>query len=350
MRLIGARGAALGAAAALPLGRLPDLDRAKGLAIVLVVFGHLVARQGPQGVDWYETLRGAVYLFHMPFFFYLSGFVAARSGAASTPPAAWTVLARARARRLLVPFAAFGLLILLAKLALARVLVVDNVPASFGDGLVALVWRSSASPATSVWYLAALFAFSLALPLLVWADAGRLRLAVALSALLFALVPPPVLYLDRITGYFVFFVAGVAAADAGAAWLLWLDRWRAALLGGFAVLLAAAMMAGAGGAADRPWLLACGLASMPALHALVRGAPFDRSAVLAGLGRYCFSIYLLNTICIGLAKGALLRLLPWDGANFTLFALVLMASGLAGPVLIKRHVLARLKLLDQMTA
>src|SRR6516165_3886939 len=39
----------------------PDIEQAKGLAILLVVFGHLVARQDPEGVHWYEPLRRAVY-------------------------------------------------------------------------------------------------------------------------------------------------------------------------------------------------------------------------------------------------------------------------------------------------
>ena len=49
--------------------RRDDIDRAKGLAILLVVFGHLVARADPADVAWYEPLRRAVYAIHMPFFY-----------------------------------------------------------------------------------------------------------------------------------------------------------------------------------------------------------------------------------------------------------------------------------------
>jgi fucose 4-O-acetylase-like acetyltransferase len=76
--------------------RRADIDRAKGLAILLVVFGHLVARADPAGVDWYEPLRRAVYAFHMPFFLYLSGLVAARSGMLLAPKAAWRRVAAGR--------------------------------------------------------------------------------------------------------------------------------------------------------------------------------------------------------------------------------------------------------------
>src|SRR5689334_2199437 len=48
--------------------RLTDIDRAKGLAIILVVFGHLVPHGTlPQGQEWYDVLWVAIYRFHMPF-------------------------------------------------------------------------------------------------------------------------------------------------------------------------------------------------------------------------------------------------------------------------------------------
>ena len=59
-----------------PSGRLLDIDRAKGFAIALVVWGHIYlgtpASPPPQ---WMEDTRGVIYSFHMPFFMYLSGFV-----------------------------------------------------------------------------------------------------------------------------------------------------------------------------------------------------------------------------------------------------------------------------------
>lgn len=55
--------------------RLPDIERAKGLAILLVVFGHVVAREAPAGNEWYTFSKSAVYSFHMAFFMFLSGLV-----------------------------------------------------------------------------------------------------------------------------------------------------------------------------------------------------------------------------------------------------------------------------------
>jgi fucose 4-O-acetylase-like acetyltransferase len=335
-------------------GRMSDIDRAKGLAILLVVFGHLVARQGPAGVGWYEPLRILVYLFHMPFFMYLSGYVAFRSGAVRAPLTAWPRLARRRAERLLLPFLLFGLLILAGKLAAARLVPVDNLPPDAWHGLRALVWDTGASPATSVWYLGVLFVYSLAIPLLV--RSGRFLWVIALA--LFVLPAPPILYADRICAYFVFFVAGGMAADAGERWLDGIDRWRWLSVASFAALLAAVaagafpidFSAGTRSGAYKALMLAASLLAIPAIHGLVRAAPLAGSRMLLWLGGASFAIYLLNTICIGVAKGALLRLVSWDGANFLPFAAALMIAGTLGPVLIRRLLFRRVRVLDRLTA
>jgi len=54
--------------------RLYDMDRLKGIAIFLVVLGHIVARGGiPEGADWFMLLKEYVYKFHMPLFMFTSG-------------------------------------------------------------------------------------------------------------------------------------------------------------------------------------------------------------------------------------------------------------------------------------
>src|SRR5213075_2870897 len=52
--------------AARPASRVQFLDAARGLAIVLVVIGHVVARGLPEGNDWYGYLKEMIYGFHMP--------------------------------------------------------------------------------------------------------------------------------------------------------------------------------------------------------------------------------------------------------------------------------------------
>jgi len=329
--------------------RREDLDRAKGLGILLVVLGHIVARQPPLHNEWYVVLKYAIYQFHMPFFMYLSGYVTFLSGAARLPSQAWPKLAARRASRLLLPFVIFGLTIVAGKLLLGPYLHVDNLPMSAGQALSALLWDTDHSPATSVWYIAVLFVLCVSTPPLLRLLAGRTRNLLLLTVALYVLPVPHVMYLDRVAGYYVFFVLGGLAAEAGEHWLGIMDRhvrgWLAALV---AALAASYFLS--------TWLthpaalFLCGVISMPALHGLVRLPALSKAQGLLLVGCYSFVIYLLNTPCIGLAKAVLWKLMPWDGLSFLLYAPILMAAGTFGPILIKRHLLRRIPALDRMTA
>ena len=330
------------------MSRRLDIDRAKGLAITLVVFGHIVARQAPAHVHWYPPLRRAVYAFHMPFFFYLSGTVSWLAGHARTNPAEWPTLAATRARRLLVPFALMGALIVIGKLIAAPIMVVDNAPRGVIPGLVDLVWNPAHSPAYALWYLFVLFALSLLVPVMLWALRGRLIL-VLLSFAALELIPLPwTLYLTDIARYGVFYAVGLCAGALGDAWTGLIDRWRWPLLVLFCTGFALIALCGAA------WpfaarLLAFGILAMPALHALVRFSCLSSDRILVTIGRYSLMIYLFNTIFIGLTKGVLLHVVSWNGDHFFGFACVLMAAGMVGPILLKRAVFRAAPALDRMT-
>lgn len=334
------------APAAVREGRRLDLDRGKGIAILLVVFGHIVARGVPPGVDWYEPLRYAVYRFHMPFFLYLSGTVLVLSGALGTPPARWPGLAARRAERLLLPFLALGLLILAAKLAAQPLLHVDNPPDGAWGGLRDLFWTTRHSPGATIWYLAVLFlATLLALPLH-RAGLGGAGL-VALGLLLQLLPVPPILYLDRLASHFLFFAAGIFVAERQAALLPAMERWQWIWWPLFGAALGLAVGGAIGAQAA---LVACGLLSIPALHGALRLPPVSRWRWPLFLGRYAMAIYLFNTLAIGGAKAVLIAAgIGWTAAWFPVHAAALMAAGLLLPIALKRWVLRRVPRLDRLT-
>ena len=328
--------------------RRDDIDRAKGLAILLVVFGHLVARADPAGVAWYEPLRRAVYAVHMPFFLYLSGLVAVLSGMLLAPRARWPRLVRSRARRLLLPFFGLGGLIVLGKILAARGMVVDNIPADLGSGFSDLVWHTARSPALSIWYLFVLFVVSLGFMLLLEGRRARIPFLLGFCVVFYVLPLPPYLYLDRIGTYAVFFGCGAWAGFSGARWDEFMDRRWPVLL---AMLLCGLVGVAWFGASlpEKILLLPLGMLAMPALHGLLRCHGATSPRVFLVLGRYSFMIYLFNTIFIGLAKGILLHFWSWDGPHFLPFAMVLMASGILGPVMLKQAVFRHVSVLDRLT-
>jgi hypothetical protein len=269
-----------------------------------------------------------------------------------------------RAKRLLIPFFGFGCVILAAKLIASHVIQVDNVPSGLGSGLDSLFLHTAHSPATSVWYIGVLFVYVLATPLLLALPRiGRLPSEVPLIVVAIALYliqAPPILYMDRVCRFFIFFVAGGLAARAGSAWWFVLDRFH---LPALLLLLGLLVFVGGGGVqfnwglgADdqfpyKGWMLVAGLLSMVALHGLVRSVPFARWGWLIFVGNMCFAIYLLNTICLGLTKGIMLRFLPlhWNAQDFIPIATAMMVAGVFGPILIKHYILRYIPPLDRIT-
>lgn len=326
--------------------RLDDVDRMKGMVILLVVLGHVVAREPPAGHAWWDTLRTAIYAFHMPAFLYLGGLVMAHTGTLQMPLYGYAQYVRRRAVRLLVPFFGLGLLVVTGKLALAPFLHVDNAPDGAAEALVGLFWDTTRSPSLTIWYVLVAFVYAVTLPPLVHRSGGSVIPAVGLAILLFALPIPPVAYADRVAGYAVFFTAGLLAGLSLQAWMALVDRHRRAFWALFACSCLLVLLP----VAPSVRLLVAGLLSMPALHALARLPSVARFPLWAWLGRYAFVIYLLNTIAIGLMKALMLKVFgSWDGANFLLFAPILLLSGVLLPVLAKTVLFRRVPALNRLT-
>lgn len=324
---------------------LADIERAKGLAIILVVIGHIVAREPPKDNEWYVALKSAIYLFHMPFFMYLGGLVFFHIGDALHPrPSYWTYLIR-RAERLLVPFFSLGLLILLGKLVAERFLHVDNAPGGLWDGLRSLFWTTGQSPATSVWYILVIFVYCAVTPLLVKLSQRRLWPALLLAAVLHFLTVPEIAYLDRLAYFFIYFMIGCATGKYRTQVMQFIDTTLPVSGLVFSVSLVLATMQ------VEPVLLGaiCALSSLAFIHGLMRTTWLDHSDALIWFGKYSFAIYLFNTLTIGLAKGVLLKIAPWDGSNFLWFFPILLLSGLIGPVLFKKALLDRFAVLGRLT-
>ena len=322
-----------------------DLDRAKGVAILLVVIGHIVAAAPPPGAEWYDTLRYAIYRFHMPFFFYLSGYVVWLSGALHTADAAMPRYVLRRAHRLLAPFLLLGVVVLLGKLLAERIVHVDNRPSGLLGGLRDLVVTTEDSPASFIWFLWVLFLCSVAAPP-VWRRVGTAGLLLG-GALLLAIELPALFYLDRFARHALFFAAGIAVAQHEA----WLLPRFAALQPLWWAMFVAALAAALAGWLPGDWsVLACGLAAIPALHGLMFAPALAQQHWALTLGRYTMAIYLFNVIAIGVVKAVLLEAgVPWTGGGFWIHAPALTAAGVLLPILGKVLVLRRLPALDRMT-
>ncbi len=327
--------------------RRTDLDLAKGLGIFLVVFGHIAAKQQSIGNSWYTYAQTAVYTFHMPFFVYLSGYVAFMTGAARTKLSQWPQLAKRRSERLLLPFLAFGILLVVGKMLASRFMYVDNNPPNLEVAFVNLVWNTDASPAISIWYMFIVFLATLLTPVLLRLTGGNTYLVLIFSAALFFVGLPHYIFGDRFSEYYIFFIIGGLAADFGEKWNTFVDRSYLLAIG----ILAAILLYLFSLEAFSPhWShLVCGIVAIPALHGLVRSRALRDSKTLAYLGTYSFVIYLLNTPVMGVIKGVLLSRTGWDGPGFLVVATAMLIGGLLVPIAIKKLVFARVRYLDRLT-
>ncbi len=217
----------------------------------------------------------------------------------------------------------------------------DDPPASLLTGIGELLVHTKNSPALSIWYVYVLFLYSAAMPLL-WRAGVRWPLTLLLGALLFVLPASDFFYLDRVASYFLFFAIGgwVASRPDVEGWFsralpLWLLLFGVTLLSEWTTL------------PSHMRLLICGIASIPALHGLVQGRAFARDRVLLALGGYAFSIYLLNTIVIGLVKAGYLKVAPFHDGWAALALALFFAAGILVPILI-RILTARMPVLNWM--
>ncbi len=326
--------------------RLLDIDSAKGLAIFLVVLGHLGAGNPPRGNLWFEQLVSAIYAFHMPFFMYLSGFIMLYSFSGIRSPAEYWSYASGKFRRLAPGFFLFGVIILLGKILASSYVYVDNLPEGFTEGVLRILFMPGESAAKSLWFVYVLFEFYVVFSLLILATRGNTLLLFSVGLFLYFIPSTPILMLDGFTEYFVFFAAGLCVAQHRDRALAFMDDYRWWLILAFSASFGLLVLPVAYPVAK----LLIGLISIPALHSLTRTKAMSGSKLLLSWGALSYAIYLMNTIAIGVAKGAILSFVSWHGTNFLWIAPILLIAGMYGPILAKRLVIPFVPALDRITS
>lgn len=308
--------------------RLLDIDRAKGLGILLVVWGHLFKAGTFNEAEWLQASRIVTYSFHMPLFMYLSGFVFFFTKTHLRILDAPGVQITRRFDRLMVPFLVFGLLVTVGKYAAASFGPIDDSVTDIPGGLLKILVNTPDNPSISIWYLLVVFVYSGVTPFLWRATGGRIGFILIIAALLWLVPAPDEFYLRRICIYYIFFVVGGYVAMNWTVVREVFRRGNLLFLGIFAATCFLFYM--------RPYsLLLCGLTSIPAVHGLFLHSFWNRDKLLLAVGSMSMAIYLLNTIFIGVAKIAWSALLPYDGNLYLPFVLFVFLAGAAGPVLVK---------------
>jgi len=169
--------------------------------------------------------------------------------------------------------------------------------------------------------------------------------ALLLAVALHCLTVPQIVYLNRVAYFFVYFLIGCLVGKYRTQAMQFVDRTLPLSGAVFSVSLVLATMQ------VEPELTGeiCALSSLAFIHGLMRTDWSARADALMWFGKFSFVIYLFNTLTIGLTKGVLLKIAPWDGVNFLGFFPILLMSGLIGPVLFKTILLNRFPTLARLT-
>lgn len=151
------------------------VDFLKGIAIVLVVLGHC---------DLPGYLRDAIYLFHMPLFFMISGYLDNSHREANL----WNVVKK-KAPRLLWPYLTYGVIVILWK-TLINIGAEGNFTALLGKRILAFVygnhiWENNYDYIGTLWFLVGLFCVICISWLLHRIRSEKIRLAITAAVALF---------------------------------------------------------------------------------------------------------------------------------------------------------------------
>ncbi|MBB4407517.1 acyltransferase family protein [Agrobacterium radiobacter] len=273
-------------------------DVAKGLCIILVVFGH--AERGLNGsvAPPHFSLMGfadyAIYTFHMPFFFFVSGLFF--SGQDTTPKDFSAKIAKNIAYPYILWSMLHGsLMVVMGRLGLT------NTTIDF-TRVLEILW----SPISPFWFLYSLFFCQLASHVFVWVPA-LVRVAFALILFIFFYLQGQQVPWDIAYG-FIYFTLGVFAKQYGFQQKRYTMPLFLALLTAFAISTYFSWQIEI---PERfPFLSAAlGIVVIVAISQalVIRESPI--SSILNALGQLSVGIYVMHIIAIGFGRAVAVKLL-----------------------------------------
>ena len=323
--------------------RLSEIDTAKGVGIALVVFGHMVARDlKPRGNDWWLVFHEHLYSFHMAFFFFLSGYVFFLQ-----PPEKWASRLRKTAAKLIPAYLLFALIVYVTKLVAAQVMHVDRPVKHPLDELLFMISYPTESFAQYLWFIVTLLMiYALMTVLREWITRHLMWVLAVFFVLHLLSVNDQItkfLALHQLARYAFFFLVAAVCHRHLSAWTSVVTRFGAWFVVAFGTALVALPYI---------WLpTVAGLLSLPALLAVAIW--IDRWPALRDplqfLGRNTLTIYLMNSLAMGVVRGITLKVWGWDDWHFLVVAPVLLTSGLLLPIVAQRLLFAHWPPTDRIT-
>lgn len=303
--------------------RLKEIDIASGLAIMLVVFGHL----SDYDPSWYGDFKNTLYKFHMPFFMFISGFLLSYTSEnhkdlQSIKSFVIKKLIRFGIPYLFMSFLFFGVRILLNDY--------DSISSTL-DGLKHIFIEPTSGPAIFLWYIYVLFQFYVVFTLL-----NQLRfmkdnrwVLIGIGVLLFLLKSiSGVFELNLFCKYFLFFAIGYVLANYYLNFKIIVNKIGLLSLLVFLGLIISDMLA-----MFYVPVLILGLLAIPVF--MYVSIQIRHNKLLEFIGKKTFTIYLWNSVFI-FTLSFLFKTLDTDFlTNFGFYVPIFIISGIYGPLTLR---------------
>lgn len=314
--------------------RLDWILIAKGIGIILVVIGHFWPASSPA---YWTEMRRIIYTFHMPLFFFLSGWLYQHG---KYP---YRTLLINKAQRLLYPFASIAILFFVIKFGAGLFVQLDK-PADL-DSIYTILVNPVKSYMPLLWFVHALFLIFALYPLArnYLNDSVLLPVFLGLNLAVDSTTP----FIGNPIHYLPFFIAGCMIRAHKNTLASWLDSSVATcpvlltLFAGACYLLKIQPFSGS--LAEYPLIFIAGiggtLLTIKASNAIAPATRHKGAQLLVAAGFYSMTIYLFHTLFESAARIALMQVLRKLDLPFELVALVAITAGLVFPFALEKYVL-----------
>ncbi|WP_170234207.1 acyltransferase family protein [Segetibacter aerophilus] len=186
------------------LKRVPFIDKAAGIAILLVVYGHIFFPETEKIPSHHISLE-IIYKFHMEFFMTLSGYLAFLSTKKLEIIRAsdYYLYLRKKLKKFLPAYIFFSI-----TATLLDILFGDLTTRQLGEAAFSFFFRPTRGSAAFLWYLYVLTGFYSITPFLIRLENAILYLLLFFGFLMTSFTPSPLFCAELFCKYFFFFLAG----------------------------------------------------------------------------------------------------------------------------------------------
>ncbi|WP_430466737.1 acyltransferase family protein [Winogradskyella ouciana] len=309
-----------------------DVDVAVGIAIALVVYGHLLFNV--KDLAWFVESRRLIYRFHMPLFMFLSGLLMSYSYKPVESLKMYGEFLKKKLKKFVPPYLLFSFIFLLFDYlfyGLNSSDLLETVKATF-------IYPAEGS-AGFLWYVYVLFEFYLVLPLLMLVAKKYSLVLLTFAIALHFFNVTHLFNLNMFAFYLLFITLGIIANKYLSIYYKVLSK-----LGFIFVAIFVAVLYVAFTEYYKIPKVITGLCSIPAIHFIaIKITTTKMGKELAYLGRYSFYIYLMNTLVMGALFIAFTKGLGID--NLALISPVLFIAGAYIPIFIYIKIVKRVSIL-----